>query len=183
MKNVHMGKSDSKTEIVIYNLDDAKDILRIVNESKKIVPSYDFADMDNSYMRFCIVKEELYAIAGIMEDEFVNTPKKELPTYYADEIEEVFKDKLKGYDLVETKEGFLAIVLDGYLDDNEKLKELFSKYMSANEDFNMVLGESMHMCWMPSVVDGLYVLKPVCCPTFGSDWCLKTLQGSIIRLF
>lgn len=180
MKHTFIGKSKSGSEIVVYILDEAKEVLKILNKLQEVSPGYSFCENPNHYMRFCSIDENLYLITGTLDAG--NDGKTYLNTFYADEVESALKEVLKDYPYLETAEGLYEINLNGM--EEVELKDIMLSFMSAERDFNLVMPSgSVHMAWMPVLEKGMYCLKPVLCPSYDvEEWDIKTLEGYDIVL-
>lgn len=181
MKRVFIGKSESGNEIVVYILNNAKDVLRLLNSLSKNIPGYNFSGKDNAYMRFVQTEKEMYLIAGVYS--YNMEGRDDLETYYADEVYDKLSSKVKGYKFSETREGFVQVHLN---DCSEiELLNLFKKFLNSKEDFNyMFPDKSYHMAWIPEINENNeFVLKPEMCPTNKGYWDYKILDGCDVNLF
>lgn len=185
MKRTYKGKSDNGFEIVVYILDDAIEVLRILDIIQQTAPGYSFSSFDANYFRFLQTDEEMYLIAGTSPTS-CNDGKVELEDVYAEDIEEFLDTVAEEYNTTETPEGFVQIELQDYLDTPETLCNIFKEMMTSDRDFNLMMPDgSVHMAWLPEInSENRYVLKPFIVPSFSvEEWDTKSLDGYEIRLF
>lgn len=185
MKRTYKGKSDNGFEIVVYILDDATEVLKILDNIQKAAPGYSFSSFDSNYFRFLKTDEGMYLVAGTSSSS-CNDGKSCLENVYAEDVEDFLKGISEKYSTTETSEGFLQIELNEYLDNPNQLCDIFREMMSSDKDFNLMMPEgSVHMAWLPEISDeNRYVLKPFIIPSFSIDeWDTKSFEEYEIRLF
>lgn len=185
MKRTYKGKSDNGFEIVVYVLDEAVEVLRILDMIQKTAPGYSFSSFDANYFRFLQTKEGMYLIAGTSPTSCTDG-KSELEDVYAEDIESFLEFVSEKCNTTETPEGFLQIELQDYLDDSDILLNIFKEMMSSEKDFNLMMPDgSVHMAWLPDInSENRYVLKPFVVPSFSvEEWDTKSFDGHEIRLF
>ena len=182
MERAFIGKSTNGAEVVVYILEEAKEVLKILNKVQEVAPGYSFCGNPDNYMRFSVLNGVCYLVSGVSESG--STGKSDLPTFYADEVEEYLKSNLQDYSYLETREGLYEINLNGM--GSDELQSVLSRFMSADADFNLVMPEgSVHMAWMPVLEDRMYCLKPVICPSFRKigEWDTKVIEGYEVALY
>lgn len=182
MKGSFLGKTENGSEIVKYALSDAKDVLRVLDAVNKAVEGYSFCKQPGNYMRYVSTSGSPVLLAGTSE--YVDLSRSGLSNYSAGSVYEELTKEYKDYTFFECKDGLPGIDLTEYLDDIAALDKVFSKFLTADEDFNLQMGERLyHMSWSPVIEDTKYVIKPECCPTFYDEWDVKKVNGVSVRLY
>lgn len=185
MKRSCIGKSDNGNEIVIYFLDNASDVLRVLNAVQKAAPGFAFCEMPKNYMRYAIADSgQVYLIAGVAKEEGIVREDIDILSagdldFYAERVKETL-----GVDLIEMDNGLYQIDLNKYLSSNADLEYVLMNLMNSDWDFNLGMGEvDVHYAWMPVLDKDRYVLRLCTCPNYPDTWDTKTLDGTIIKLF
>lgn len=185
MKRTYKGKSDNGFEIVVYILEDAVEVLKLLDKIQETAPGYSFSSFDSNYFRFLQTGEDMYLIAGTSPD--CSTDGKScLKDIYAEDIEEFLNGISERYKTTETPEGFIQIELQEYISDHNSLCSIFKEFMSSEQDFNLMMPNgSVHMAWLPDInSENRYVLKPFIIPSLSIDeWDTKSFDECEIRLF
>ena len=186
MKRNYIGTTAYGSQVIVYELDEAVDVLRILLKASDAVPNYNFADDPRHFMRYYVNEGKRYLIVGEVEKNDNSLPIKGLREVGACSMEEDLKDVYEGKNIFETITGLYAINLNGIVHDADNLEEVLT-LMSPEHDFNMDLGEMSHMSWKPLINgDNCYILAPVCTPTndpSGSSWDYKEIDGVKYKLY
>lgn len=182
MKDSFLGKTANGSEIVEYTLSDAKDVLRVLDTVNKAVAGYSFCKHSGNYMRYVSTTDGAVLLAGTSE--YVDLSRDDLPNYSAGSVYEELSGEYSDYTFFECRDGLPGIDLTEYLDDVPALDKVFSKFLTADEDFNLQMGDRLyHMSWCPVIEDTKYVIKPECCPTYYDEWDVKEVNGVSVRLY
>lgn len=186
MKRNYVGTTAYGSQVIIYELDDVVDILRILDKAWEAVPNYNFGDNPSHFIRYYREGDKRLLFVGEVKKNNKSLPVKGLPEVSACDMEDDLKEVFKGRDVFETVNGLYAINLNGIVHDEEKLEEVLS-LMTPEHDFNMDLGDLSHMSWKPLISgDNRYILAPVCTPTndvSGSSWDYKEVNGVKYKLY
>lgn len=165
MKRNYVATTAYGSQVIVYELDDAVDVLRILDKAWDAIPNYNFADNPRHFMRYYVNEDKRYLIVGEVEKNDKSLPIKGLREVRACSMEDDLKDVYEGKNIFETVSGLYAINLNGIAHDADKLEEVLT-LMSPENDFNMDLGDMSHMSWKPLITgDNRYILAPVCTPT------------------
>lgn len=182
MRDSYLGKTENGSEIVVYNLSDAKDVLRILDTVNKAAEGYSFCKYSGNYMRYVSTPDGPVLVAGTSE--YVDLKREGLETYSAGNVFEDLSKEYEEYTFFECSDGLPGIDLTEYLDDVPALDNVFSKFITADTDFNLQMGDrAYHMSWSPVIEGTKYVVKPECCPTFFDEWEVKDVNGVSVRLY
>lgn len=191
MKDVRKGRTHAGYEVIIYKLSSASEVEGIWRKVRSIIQEnnhnadYDFSKSENSFVRFAKIGDELYLLAGTTgKDETTYSRKREdLKDHSSLEAQVQMLSDLDGYETFETKRGMIAVNMSSYQDE-DKLIEIYSKLLNSEKDFNMDLGDMVHMSWKPSFIEDKYVIVPLCTPSATSNtWDYKEINGTVVNLF
>lgn len=192
MKEAKKGRTHAGYEVVVYVLSSVKEVESIWKKIRDVLVEstgrgdWDFSKSENSFVRFAKVNDELYLFAGTTGKDAtaINRKRDNIPDYSSLEAQSQMLVATGDYDTFETPRGMIAVDLTAYLDDEEKLEEIYSKLLNSECDFNMDLGSMVHMSWKPCFLDGKFVVVPLATPSSTTDtWDYKEVEGTIVNLF
>ena len=191
MLDARKGRTHSGYEIIDYTLSDVGEVEKLWRKMREVLDAdpdtagRDFSDSDYSFVRFRKVNSELHLLVGTTEPDTttIGRRKSDLEDYSSEEALELMGREISRYgEPVESPHGLIGVEVSGLLD--SVLLEVYSSFLSSGKDFNMDLGEIVHMSWKPCFVGDKFCLMPMCTPCSSLDgWDYKAVSGVAVKLF
>lgn len=191
MKDVRKGRTHAGYEAVTYTLSSVFEVETLWRKIQSIMEEntgrkgYDFSQLENSFVRYVEADNEIYLIVGTTgkDQTTLGRKKDNLEDYSSEDAELRMISDLTGYKTIETDRGLFAADVSEYKDKEDELRSLYRRLLCSDSDFNMDLGDMVHMSWKPSFVEDKFVILPSCTPsTTSSTWDFKEIAGVTVNL-
>lgn len=159
MEDVRSGKTTGKElPLVIYYLSEPKDVFRLVNEISKVLGRCRVSDLDRTVFRYAEVEDNQILLALSLEREDIGV-REGITECLACDLESEVSKYTEGLNLFEMSNGLYAVDISEYLDNKEKLRDIFLTLLDASKDIYLDMSNSCErIAWNPDYIDGKYVL-------------------------